>query len=233
MEYGEGGDRPLDGIAATVVLARDGERGLEILLLERPRDRGSFAGAWVFPGGVVEPADRAAAADDDAAAVRLAGARETFEETALVVDSDDLVHVSTWHPPQHPGRRYLTTFFIAGAPAGDVEPSPDEVADYQWVRPTDALARHAEKGLLLLPPTWMTLSAFASDATVADALARTAATEPAHFATHFTSDRSTITFEGDVAYNDETLIGAEGPRHRIDLSSRPWVYISSPDSRSV
>jgi len=42
------------GAAATVVLLRDGERGVEVLLAERPRDRGSFAGAWVFPGGAVE-----------------------------------------------------------------------------------------------------------------------------------------------------------------------------------
>ncbi|MBX3094141.1 MAG: NUDIX domain-containing protein [Cryobacterium sp.] len=231
VEYGVGGDRPLDGIAATVVLLRDGVEGLEILLLERPHDRGSFAGAWVFPGGVVEAADHEGATGDsvvdDAAALRRAGARETFEETALVVEPDDLVHLSTWHPPQHPGRRYLTTFFIAAAPAGAIVPSPDEVADYQWARPADAIDRHTEKRLLLFPPTWVTLRSFAGDATVAEALARVAASEPAHFATRFASDRSAIFFEGDVAYDDESLLDATGPRHRVSLASRPWVYSRS------
>lgn len=229
VEYGVGGDRPLDGIAATVVLARDGANGLEILLLERPHDRGSFAGAWVFPGGVVEPADRDGATGnslaDDAAALRRAGARETFEETGLTVDPDALEHVSTWHPPQNPQRRYLTSFFLAATPGGEIVPSADEVAAFQWLRPTDAIARHTEKRLLLFPPTWVTLQSFAEDATVADALARVAATEPAHFATHFASDRSAILFEGDVAYDDEALIDADGPRNRVVLSARPWVYV--------
>ncbi|WP_158250968.1 NUDIX hydrolase [Cryobacterium sp. Y82] len=57
--------RPLLGVAATVVLLRDGATGPEVLLLERPRHRGSFAGAWVFPGGGVDPGDKRAA---DAAA---------------------------------------------------------------------------------------------------------------------------------------------------------------------
>ena len=42
-------------VAATVVLLRDGAGGLEVLMIERP-DRGSFAGAWVFPGGKLEDA---------------------------------------------------------------------------------------------------------------------------------------------------------------------------------
>lgn len=230
VEYGVGGDGPPDGIAATVVLVRDGVEGLEILLLERPHDRGSFAGAWVFPGGVVEPADRDGptgdGVEDDAATLRRAGARETREETGLIVDPDALVHVSTWHPPQNPQRRYVTSFFVAAAPTGEIVPSPDEVADFQWLRPTDALARHTEKRLLLFPPTWVTLRSFADDVGVADALARVAASEPAHFATHFASDRSAIFFEGDIAYDDESLIDADGPRHRVVLSARPWVYLA-------
>lgn len=47
----------LHGAAATVVLLRDGTAGLEVLLLARPVDRGSFAGAWVFPGGRVDAGD--------------------------------------------------------------------------------------------------------------------------------------------------------------------------------
>jgi 8-oxo-dGTP pyrophosphatase MutT (NUDIX family) len=43
--------------AATVVLLRDAPSGPEALLLRRPRRSAFAAGAWVFPGGVVDPAD--------------------------------------------------------------------------------------------------------------------------------------------------------------------------------
>ncbi|WP_129590362.1 NUDIX hydrolase [Cryobacterium aureum] len=66
--------QPLLGVAATVVLLRDSATGPEVLLLERPRHRGSFAGAWVFPGGGVDPGDRRAA--DEAAPAGPASAGE-------------------------------------------------------------------------------------------------------------------------------------------------------------
>ncbi len=44
--------------AATVVLMRDAEGGPEALLLRRHKRSGFAAGAWVFPGGVVDERDR-------------------------------------------------------------------------------------------------------------------------------------------------------------------------------
>ena len=43
--------------AATVVLLREAVQGVEVLLLRRPRRSAFAAGAWVFPGGVVDAAD--------------------------------------------------------------------------------------------------------------------------------------------------------------------------------
>jgi 8-oxo-dGTP pyrophosphatase MutT (NUDIX family) len=43
--------------ASTVVLARPGSDGVEVLLLRRPLRSGFAGGAWVFPGGRVDPAD--------------------------------------------------------------------------------------------------------------------------------------------------------------------------------
>lgn len=43
--------------AGTLVLVRDGGEGPEVLLLERSRDLAFVAGAAVFPGGSVDPAD--------------------------------------------------------------------------------------------------------------------------------------------------------------------------------
>jgi 8-oxo-dGTP pyrophosphatase MutT (NUDIX family) len=44
--------------ASTVVLLRDAEGGPEALLLRRHKRSGFAAGAWVFPGGVVDRGDR-------------------------------------------------------------------------------------------------------------------------------------------------------------------------------
>ncbi len=105
---GEVPDEPAVAVpAATVVLARDGEAGLEILLVRRSRASGFVPGAWVFPGGRVDSTDAAegvltrtdgltperacarlgleADADPPAIAYFIAAAREAFEETGLLV----------------------------------------------------------------------------------------------------------------------------------------------------
>lgn len=92
--------------AATVVLMRNHEEGVQILLLRRARSSGFVPGAYVFPGGLVDADDAAPAlldrsdeltlaaaadrldlhdADPPAAAYYLAAIREAFEETGLLV----------------------------------------------------------------------------------------------------------------------------------------------------
>jgi glyoxylase-like metal-dependent hydrolase (beta-lactamase superfamily II)/8-oxo-dGTP pyrophosphatase MutT (NUDIX family) len=91
--------------AATIVVVRDGDRGMEVLLLrrvERSGDRSS--GAFVFPGGTLDAADKAlhsccAGLDDTEASRRLgvpehgldyyvAAVRECFEEAGLLFACD-------------------------------------------------------------------------------------------------------------------------------------------------
>ena len=88
--------------AASLLLLRDGPEGLEVLMLrraERAGDAGS--GAAVFPGGLLDPRDRAAhghciGSDDAALSARMglaeggldyavAALRETFEEVDLLL----------------------------------------------------------------------------------------------------------------------------------------------------
>jgi 8-oxo-dGTP pyrophosphatase MutT (NUDIX family) len=91
--------------AATVVVAREGADSVEVLLLRRPQRSGFAAGAWVFPGGRVDPADadpgvlgeRAEAVGarwalrlglSDPAEARgfvVASLREAWEETGILV----------------------------------------------------------------------------------------------------------------------------------------------------
>jgi NTP pyrophosphohydrolases containing a Zn-finger, probably nucleic-acid-binding len=218
------GDRSVDGVAATVVLVRDAAPGAEVLLLERPHDRGSFAGAWVFPGGVVEQSDASVANPTELAAATTAAARETLEETGLAVAEDDLVATACWVPPQGVAKRMRTWFFLAAAPDGDVVLSPDESVAFSWLRPADALARHAEGALRLFPPTWVTLHGLVGIDSVEDAVGRARAGTAQRFASRFAADRRTIYWLPDVAYDDDALADEPGARHRLLMASRPWRY---------
>lgn len=81
--------------AATIVLLRDGDPGLEVLLMRRHRASGFVPGAWVFPGGRVDPADSGPALYERIAglprdpqpdsAYWSAALRELFEETGVLL----------------------------------------------------------------------------------------------------------------------------------------------------
>jgi 8-oxo-dGTP pyrophosphatase MutT (NUDIX family) len=85
--------------AASLVLVRDGVGSVEVLMGRRP-DRGTFGGAWVFPGGVVEEADRDADLTGLASvdgAWRAAAIRETAEETGIFLTDPPGVRVPDLH----------------------------------------------------------------------------------------------------------------------------------------
>ncbi|MBV9842616.1 MAG: NUDIX hydrolase [Sphingomonadaceae bacterium] len=87
---------PVPRPAATLLLVRDDP--FEVLMVRRA-NRGQFASALVFPGGVVEDGDRskewlphldgADELDPDERALRIAAIRETFEETAILVAENE------------------------------------------------------------------------------------------------------------------------------------------------
>ena len=91
--------------ASTVLLVRDSADGPEVLLMRRHGRSGFAAGAWVFPGGVVDDGDRDLSLVDrldgptpmgwaerlgvsdpaEALAFVLAAVREAFEETGILM----------------------------------------------------------------------------------------------------------------------------------------------------
>lgn len=79
--------------AATVVIFRHGAGGgaAEVLMVQRAKEMRFAGGAAVFPGGRIDEADRVLAAriapeaEPDEAAARIAGIRETLEETGLAI----------------------------------------------------------------------------------------------------------------------------------------------------
>lgn len=106
--YDEASDSPVRA-AATVVMLRDSAAGLEVFLLRRHALSDVLGGAYVFPGGKVDPEDaaldatlyldaspgllHAALAEPDleplaAASLHIAALREAFEETGVLYAQD-------------------------------------------------------------------------------------------------------------------------------------------------
>jgi glyoxylase-like metal-dependent hydrolase (beta-lactamase superfamily II)/8-oxo-dGTP pyrophosphatase MutT (NUDIX family) len=102
-------------LAASLLLVRDGDAGLEVLMLRRAeRDDDLRSGVAVFPGGMLEPGDRDArrfvlGTTDAALSERyglsaglmdyaVAAVRETFEEVGLLLGCDDFGRAAETQP---------------------------------------------------------------------------------------------------------------------------------------
>jgi len=137
--------------SASVILLRDGARGVELLLVRRnPRQR-FMGGFWVFPGGAVDAAD----GEGDDAAHRAAAVRELREEAGVDgIAPEQLVQFSRWITPELIAIRFDTRFFLARAPEG-CAPRVDgaECVDLAWLQPQAALAAHGRGELALVFPT--------------------------------------------------------------------------------
>lgn len=155
--------------AATVMLVRDGARGVEVFMLRRNLRSDFVGGAYVFPGGAVDPADgdpgvaawcrgrddRSASRALDVAsgglAFWIAAIRETFEEAGLLLavdDAGDTVHLD------HPDQRERFAAYRAAVDAGEmsllelctIEQLQLDVGDVgyfsRWVTPYGAVRRY-------------------------------------------------------------------------------------------
>ena len=206
--------------AATVVLARDGVDGLEVLML-RKNAKLSFGGMWVFPGGRVDPED-----GEGETGARRAAVREALEEADLVVDADGLVPFAHWTPPVPAPKRFATWFFLAPAPEGAVTIDGGEIHDHVWVTPAVALQRQAAGEVELAPPTFVSLDWLSHAADVTGALAIAAAGPVEFYETHIgrTHDGSLMAvWHGDAGYESGDL-DAPGARHRLHMRDGGWSY---------
>src|SRR5215211_826370 len=139
--------------AATVIVLRGGAETLEVLLVKRNPEQRFMGGAWVFPGGAVDP-------DEDH---RVAGVREVEEEAGVVIgDPGSLVEFSRWITPAQVKIRFDTRFYLAPAPDG-AEPRPDgaETVDLAWFTPEGALEAYRREEIVLVFPTIKTLEQLA------------------------------------------------------------------------
>ena len=127
--------------AASVILLRDSP--LEVLMIRRHSKSTFVPDAWVFPGGVVEGTDAELGDGTELGTMRVAAARELFEESGIwlgaklddaeekrrallageitfaslvgeaSLDLDNLVWTSRWITPVGVPKRFDTYFFLA------------------------------------------------------------------------------------------------------------------------
>lgn len=89
--------------AATVIVARDGPQGLEVLAIERAKGMGFAGGAVAFPGGKVDETDTPdgpcfagfVGLDPVEAIGRVTAAREAFEESGILLSAGPPVDAAT------------------------------------------------------------------------------------------------------------------------------------------
>jgi len=190
---GSGGIRD----AATVVAAREGPGGPEVLVVRRAAGSRFLAGYLAFPGGAVEPGDADLAErwfGTREEAARACAVRELLEETGLALTREgmraadpadgiaaihalpplpgQLVAISRWVAPERVPVRFDARFFAVRAPSGvEARAASPEVAETRWARPRDLLEGWAEGRVLLYWPTMKMLEGLAGCATVEEVLA--------------------------------------------------------------
>jgi 8-oxo-dGTP pyrophosphatase MutT (NUDIX family) len=173
--------------AATVVLLRDGEMGLETWLLRRVPKMAFAAGMSVFPGGAVEPDDTLATAVtgsvaeilrtsvDHAGAIVAAAVRETLEEVDVDLEPAAIFPWARWITPETEPRRYDTYFFVAALPPGATAAAvTGEASHADWIGVHQALAEYERGDRPMLPPTVVTLTEIGRCQTVAEVVAAAA-----------------------------------------------------------
>ncbi|MBK5260822.1 MAG: NUDIX hydrolase [Thermoanaerobaculia bacterium] len=166
--------------AASVLLLRDAP--LSVLMMRRHEKSSFVPNMWVFPGGAVEESDRAIANGSELDTMRLAAARETFEETGIwlgdetrtfaasmtlddlqreaPLDLERLTWTSHWITPAGIPIRFDTWFFVTKLLDGAIAPVESAESDAMlWIEPREALARHERGEFPLVFPTVKNLEA--------------------------------------------------------------------------
>ena len=147
--------------AAAVAFVRDTDRGIEVYLSRRPAHFRYYPGAFVFPGGRLDPDDTD---------IRATAAREVQEEIGIAIDTSRLVPLRNIHTSAHAGPVYhMLTFAYPADSDFNTSLNTEEVDEELWIVAPDALVR------LELPyqirAAVHTIASFASVAELLSALA--------------------------------------------------------------
>jgi 8-oxo-dGTP pyrophosphatase MutT (NUDIX family) len=110
---------------------------------------------------------------------------EFLSRRGLVLRADLVVPWAHWITPAFEPRRFDTRFLVAALPEGQVTREFGEEADQvEWVRPAAAIERFKAGDMAIMPPTLIGLAEVGEFATVAEAMAASAAREIAPIEPH-------------------------------------------------
>jgi 8-oxo-dGTP pyrophosphatase MutT (NUDIX family) len=167
--------------AATVVLLRDGEVGLETFVMRRATTMAFAPRMHVFPGGRVDDIDlrervvfvtgsaeelavRGSTDVAGIAALYSCAVRETAEEAGidvasrddegrLVIDPGLLPIIDHWVTPESESHRYDVRFFATVVSDGQASLTTTEADVAVWIAPAHALGEFEAGRMAMLPPT--------------------------------------------------------------------------------
>jgi 8-oxo-dGTP pyrophosphatase MutT (NUDIX family) len=163
--------------AASIMLLRD--EPLEVLMILRHSNSSFVPDAWVFPGGAVDETDAAFGDGSIVNTMRIAAARELFEETGIWLgegafdlrnlDLERLVWTSRWITPAGVPKRFDTYFFLALAGRSTpIKLQESEAVDSIWISPADAVQHSIAGNFPLVFPTLKNLEAIVGFASAAE-----------------------------------------------------------------
>lgn len=209
--------------ASTVILLRESATGFEVLLLRRNSQLAFHGGAWVFPGGRVDPADHAG--DGEQAAARRAAAREAREEAGVDIDPSTLEPFSHWTTPEGRPRRFSTWFFVTSADAATVRVDGGEIHDHAWLTPDAALRDRAAGRIELPAPTFVTLTELQLHRESDSVLEHARSREPPVFEPRVVAidGGACALYPGDAGWST-TDPTHTGERHRLLMLDGGWEY---------
>lgn len=148
-----------------------------------------MGGAYVFPGGKVDPGEDISALENSNLAelsktpgrdrtrtetlgIYAAALRELSEEAGVKLSrAEDLIPWAHWITPSREPKRFDTHFFLANMPADQTPAIDAESTECAWLKPKEAIAKHKNGELHLPPPTMLTLMELAEFSTAAEAIA--------------------------------------------------------------
>lgn len=181
--------------AASVIVLRDVP--LEVLMIRRHSKSSFVPDAWVFPGGALEPSDHDLGDGTELGTMRIAAARELFEESGIwlgapladadakrrtllageitfaslldesPLDLEKLVWTSRWITPVGVPKRFDTYFFLAAV-------DRDAIASAENVEAVEVIwipPAEAIKKLQIVFPTQKNLEALAGFSSAEELLA--------------------------------------------------------------
>jgi ribonuclease/clavin/mitogillin len=179
--------------AASVIAARDGDDGVEVLVLERGGASRFLPGYVAFPGGSTDAADARLAErwfGTREEAARACAVRELLEEVGLALTArglaeadgrglealaptvERLPEVAHWVAPPQVPVRFDARYFALEAPSGlRAVPDGGETADAWWVSPRRLLEEWQLERRKMFWPTYFTMRTIAPCADVAELLA--------------------------------------------------------------